>query len=294
VQPLNAIPPRRDPAPSRAAYRMQRLWLTPLFRALMRVGLPVFGVTLVFGMYLADDDRRASLTGGFASIRDAVQRRPEFMVSLLSIEGASPALAEAIRAKLALRLPQSSFDIDLEAARARIETLDGVASADLRVKGGGVLEARITERVPTVVWRGLANVELLDETGRRVMLVAARADRSDLPLVAGEGADKAVAEALQILAAAEPILPRVRGLVRMGQRRWDLVLDRGQRVLLPTDAPVKALERMIALDQAQDLLDRDVIAIDLRIQDRPVLRLAPFALGEMRRARGIDTSESDL
>ena len=51
---------------------------------------------------------------------------------------------------------------------------------------------------------------------------------------------------------------------------------------------------MIALDEAQDLLDRDVIAIDLRLQDRPVLRLAPFALGELRRARGIDTSESDL
>ena len=26
-----AVPLRRDPAPSRWAYRMQRLWLTPLF-----------------------------------------------------------------------------------------------------------------------------------------------------------------------------------------------------------------------------------------------------------------------
>ncbi|HEX9858962.1 MAG TPA: cell division protein FtsQ, partial [Paracoccaceae bacterium] len=37
----HAAPPapaaaRRDPAPSRAAYRMQRLWLTPVFRAVMR------------------------------------------------------------------------------------------------------------------------------------------------------------------------------------------------------------------------------------------------------------------
>lgn len=294
MQPLSAIPPRRDPAPSRAAYRMQRLWLTPLFRALMRVGLPAFVILLAAGIYLSSADRRAALSGGFASLRDSFQERPQFMVGLLAIDGASPALAATIRATLNLKLPQSSFDIDLDATRAQIEALDGVASADLRIAAGGILQADITERVPAVVWRGLANVELLDETGRRVRLVAARTDRADLPLVAGEGADKAVPEALQILAAAGPVMPRMRGLVRMGERRWDLVLDRGQRILLPTEAPVRALERLIALDQAEDLLERDVLAIDLRLQDRPVLRLAPYALSEMRRARGIDTSESDL
>ena len=113
-------------------------------------------------------------------------------------------------------------------------------------------------------------------------------------MIAGDGAELAVPEALEILAAAKPILPRIRGLVRMGERRWDVVLDRGQRILLPVTEPVVALERMIALDEAQDLLDRDVIAVDLRLRDRPVLRLAPYALAEIRRARGLDTSGSDL
>ena len=44
MQSLGRIPLRRDPAPSRWAYRMQRLWLTPMFRVLCRVGLP--GVVL--------------------------------------------------------------------------------------------------------------------------------------------------------------------------------------------------------------------------------------------------------
>lgn len=294
MQSLSAIPPRRDPAPSRAAYRMQRLWLTPLFRALMRIGLPAFGIAFLVGIYLASDTRREALAGGLASMVDAVQQRPEFMVSLLSVEGASPGLADSIRTAMALKLPVSSFDIDLTAARARIETLDAVASADLRVRSGGVLEVKVTERVPAVVWRNTLGVTLLDDTGRRVAMIPTRQARADLPLVVGDGADVAAPEALELLAAAKPILPRLRGLVRMGERRWDLVLDRGQRILLPTEAPVKALERAIALDQAQKLLDRDVISIDLRIQDRPVLRLAPFALGELRRSRGIDTSESDL
>ena len=57
---------------------------------------------------------------------------------------------------------------------------------------------------------------------------------------------------------------RLRGLVRMGERRWDLVLDRDQRILLPEDGAVEALERVIALDEAQDILSRDILQVDLR------------------------------
>ncbi|MDT8854159.1 cell division protein FtsQ/DivIB [Paracoccaceae bacterium Fryx2] len=294
MQSLSAPPPRRDPAPSRAAYRMQRLWLTPLFRALMRVGLPAFVVTMAAGLWLADSDRRAALTSTVTDLRETVESRPEFMVSLLAIDGASAPLAEAVRSTLALPLPQSSFDLDLEAARATVERLDAVAAADLRVKPGGVLQVTITERVPAMVWRTPEAVTLLDADGRRVAMVLTRADRGDLPLIAGDGANRAVPEALAIFAAAGPLLPRVRGLVRMGERRWDVVLDRNQRILLPVDAPVRAMERLLALDQAEDLLARDISAVDLRLQDRPVLRLSPYALKELRVARGIIPVENDL
>src|SRR5690606_30621710 len=149
------------------------------------------------------------------------------------LEGASDDLAEAVRAKLALPLPMSSFDIDLDAARGRIEALDAVQKADLRVRSGGVLQVVITERVPVAVWRTDDGLTLVDETGHRVAGLLSRADRADLPLIAGEGADRATPEALDLIAAAGPLTPRLRGLVRVGDRRWDLVLDRNQRVLLP-------------------------------------------------------------
>ncbi|MDZ7909564.1 MAG: cell division protein FtsQ/DivIB [Gemmobacter sp.] len=44
----------------------------------------------------------------------------------------------------------------------------------------------------------------------------------------------------------------------MGERRWDIVLDRNQRILLPAKEPVRALERLLALDKAEDLLKRDI------------------------------------
>lgn len=288
-------PPRRDPAPSRWSYRMQRLWLTPLFRVMFRVGLPVALAAAVTGLYLADQDRRERLFSAATDLREKFENRPEFRVALVSIEGASPELADAVRARLDLKLPQSSFDLDLDAARQRAEDLDAVASAELRVRPGGVLEVTITEREPAFVWRLGDELELIDATGHRVAGLAARSDRPDLPLIAGAGADRATAEALALIEAAGPILPRLRGLVRMGERRWDIVLDRDQRILLPEHEALRALERLLALDHATDLLARDLATVDLRDEHRPALRLSPFALKELREARGlIEAVENDL
>ncbi|MCU0815323.1 MAG: cell division protein FtsQ/DivIB [Cypionkella sp.] len=285
---------RRDPAPTKWAYRMQRLWLTPLFRFGFRFGLPVVLLAGTVALVLVDEGRRAAITATVDDLRTQFQNRPEFMVNLVSVEGASPELADAVRARLNLTLPLSSFDIDLVAAQARIQELDAVERADLMVRAGGILEVQVTERVPAVLWRTEFTVEMLDATGHRVASLAARGDRPDLPLIAGEGADAATPEALALISAAEPILPRLRGLVRVGERRWDLVLDRDQRILLPADRPVQALERLIALDQAQDLLGRDVLTVDLRISHRPVLRMAANALNQRRAAQGLLTSGSEL
>lgn len=286
---------RRDPAPSRWQYRMQRLWLTPFFRVLFRVGLPLAVVGLIGFGVLYSDSRRAAIVQSFVDLRTKFEQRPEFRVGLLSIEGASRDLSDAVRAKLALKLPQSSFDLDMTALRAKAESMDAVASAELRVRSGGVLQVVLKERDPVAVWRKDAGLELLDATGHRVAGLDARADRADLPVVAGEGADEVMPEALAIFDAAAPIGPRLRGLIRVGERRWDLVLDRDQRVLLPSENPVAAVQHLLALDQAEKLLSRDILSIDLRNQDRPAIRLAPFAMNEVRRAQGLaPVAENDL
>jgi cell division protein FtsQ len=291
-------PRRHDPAPSYWDYKMQRLWLTPQFRVMFRFGLPVLAVALVAAVVLASESRRAAISGAIAQITEQFHARPEFRVALVSIEGASPDLADAVRARLGVKLPASSFELDLDALRERAEGLDAVAQAVLAVQSGGVLRVTIQEREPALIWRTAEGLTLLDATGHRVAGLAARGDRPDLPVIAGEGADVMAGEALALIDAAGPLLPRLRGLVRVGERRWDLILDRDQRVMLPSERPVQALERLLALDQAEDLLARDVVAIDLRHEKRPVLRLGQDALTEARRARGLipedKKTESDL
>lgn len=279
---------RRDPAPSRFSYRMQRLWLTPTFRFLVRRGLPFIAMLLAVTLFFGSSARRQALVAQYNAVRSQIEHRPEFMLSMLSIEGATPTLADAVRKMLDIGFPVSSFDLDLKKIRAQIEALDAVASANVAVGPDGVLQVTITERQPVAVWRTTDGLTLVDKTGHRVASLTKRDARADLPLVVGLGADQAIPQAMALLVAAGPIAPRIRALVRVGERRWDVVLDRHQRILLPETDPVAALERVIALDQARHLFDRDILSVDMRLPDRPAVQLSPAAFAARQKALGLE------
>ncbi len=161
-----------------------------------------------------------------------------------------------------------------------IEELPAVAEASVRIRQGGVLVAEVTERQPVALWRNREGLGVVDSQGVVIRDVSARSERADLPIVAGAGAEKMMPEALDILRAAAPLGERV-GLVRMGERRWDVVLDRDQRILLPETGAVRALERVIALNQVQDMLERDLAVVDMRLSERPTIRMTEAAAAGM-------------
>lgn len=288
---MSQMTARPDPAPSRLKYRMERLMLTPLFRLLLRFGLPCLLTFGIASWWLSYDDNRMKIIDTYADLRSQVESRPEFMVNMMVVDGASGIVADGIRQMLPLDFPISSFDLDLEAMRATVVSLDPVKSARLYVRQGNVLQVDVVERVPVVLWRNERGLQLLDNEGVLVGPAFVRADWPELQLIVGDGADAYVTEALDLIAAAEPLSARLRGLVRMGERRWDVVLDRDQRIMLPETEAVQALERVIAMDQAVDMLERDLVAVDLRLPHRPTLRMTGGAVQELLRIRAIEAGE---
>ena len=274
-----------DPAPSRWAYRIERLWLTPMFRLFVRVGLPFVIVFAGTSIYFADESRRDMVVASYMEMKHSIQQRPEFMVKLMSIDGASDEVSEDIRKIMALDFPVSSWDLDLEGMRQRAMGLDAVADAKIQIRPGGILQFSVAQRQPAIVWRRGDGLEVLDPQGLRVGPLDARTDRSDLPLIAGEGADMAAVEARRLFAVAGPVVDRIRGLVRVGNRRWDVVLDGGQRIMLPAEGAVAALERVMARVQMQDLLARRIDVIDMRNPNRPTVRVAPEVMEEIQKTR---------
>jgi cell division protein FtsQ len=284
----SAPEPRRDPAPTVWSYRYQRLMLTPLWRMAFRIGLPAALVAAIAGAWFSSDANRAWVGTRIADLRAAIEERPEFMVTGMEVTGANAAVRMAIEDLVTIAFPTSSWRLDLDAIRLQVTELTAVKDVTVRVRPGGTLEIAVTERIPVAVWRYTDGLRLIDAEGVMTGMIAERADRADLPLIAGDGAKDVIDEALALFAAAEPIGSRVRGLVRMGERRWDMVLDRDQRILLPETDAVAALHRVVALDQAQDMLARDVALVDMRLGQRPTLRLHTPALNVIRNTEYVE------
>lgn len=283
---------RADPAPSRWGWRIERMMMTPAIRLALRAGVP-FAMSLGFGLWwLSDEDRRMAIQDTVTEARAEFEQRPEFMVKLMSVTGAGDEVAADIREIMPIEFPVSSFELDLEQIRLTIAELDPIKDVRVRIRPGGILDVHITERIPVAVWRSYGTVTLVDETGAHVASVPSRLSRPDLPLIAGDGADKHVREALSLLRAAEPLGDRLRGLVRIGERRWDVVLDREQRILLPEYGAARALDRVIAIDSAQDLLARDVARIDLRLAERPTVKMNGNATQEWWRIQALSALEN--
>lgn len=265
--------------------------LTPFFRVLLRFGVPFLLTVSLATWWLSNDENRQKIFDRFADLRAQIESRPEFMVNMMAVDGASDLVADGIRQMIPLEFPVSSFDLDLEQMRETVVSLDPVKSARLYVRQGNVLQVDVVERIPVVLWRNDRGLQLLDDEGVVVGPAFARSDWPELPLIVGDSARDRVSEALELVAAAQPLTARLRGLVRMGERRWDVVLDRDQRIMLPETGAIQALERVIAMDQAVDMLARDIVAVDFRLPRRPTLRMTDGAMRELVRIRAIEAGE---
>jgi len=290
VQPVAG---KSDPAPSKWAWRYQRLMLTPLFRLFLRVFLPFLIVFAVAGLWLADQDRRDRLAMVVNDVKTSIQTRPEFLVNVMAIDGASIGISEDIREIVPIDFPVSSFDLDLKQIQDRIAELPAIDRVTVRIRPGGIMQVTVSERDPIILWRTRDGLDLVDAHGFVVAQAKTRQLHAEMPLMAGAGAENHVSEALALYSAAGPLAQRMQGVVRVGERRWDVVLDRGQRILLPEVGAVEALERVIALSQAQDMLARDIVIVDMRLADRPTIRISDRAVEEWWRIRQIEVGKSE-
>lgn len=271
-----------DPAPSLVVYRLKRLWRRRSIRRLTLVWIPLATIGLGVWWALTQSGLQQEITERATAIRTAIVERPEFAIRRVVVTGASPAVREDVRAALALPDRASSLDLDPKDLRSRAEAIGWVASARVSVEANETLRVELVERAPAALWRRAGGLRLIDGGGVVIAEVETRNAWPDLPLVAGPGADANITEALDLIALIPDLAPRLRGLVRIGERRWDLMLSDGLRIALPSAAPAEALARVASLHRRQGLLNKDLRVVDARGGDGLILRLGALALEERR------------
>ena len=291
---MRAVTTGRRPGPSRWGYRLRRAWATAWLRSFVKGYLPLLALALAGWGVVSTDRLRLAIAEAAGQLVERLAARPEFAVRGVSVGGATPALERDIARLTDGLAGRSSLALDLAGLRAEIESLPAVASASVVFDPNGTLRITVARREPAALWRdGEGALHLIDSHGVVIRPVASRFAWPEMPLLLGPGAERAVDEALALLAAAPALAGRMRGLARVGERRWDIVLDRDLVIMLPAKRPLSALRSALALDEAQRLFERDLAAIDLRVQPRPVLRIAPEAAEEMVLRRIVNLVEGE-
>ena len=182
---------------------------------------------------------------------------------------------------MALRQDDPMLGFDPAAMRDRLLALPWVKAATVTRKLPQTVEVTLTERDPLALWSDGRKQTLIDRDGVAIHIRDLK-PYAGLPLVQGEDAPRNAAALLDALRIDASLFGKVKLARRVGGRRWDVLLDNGIAVHMPEEKLKSAWQQLATLANEKGLFDRDIVAVDLRLPDRLVVRLSPEAAARRR------------
>lgn len=216
------------------------------------------------GNYLIDVSGRVS----------ALFAQAGLSVAELSLSGYALTNEDLLFGAVGLESSRSLVSFDAEAARLRLEALPSIESATIRKVYPNSLIVDLVEKQPVAIWTVDGVNFAIDGNGDKISPVEMPIE--GLPLFVGDGAADDVPEMIALLAQFPDLNEGLLASSRIGDRRWDLIYDVGLRVMLPETNVAKAMEKLMQLQSQDQVFERDIAVLDLRLNDyiavRPVDR----------------------
>jgi cell division protein FtsQ len=213
------------------------------------------------------------------SLADFTARLIGFDIARVQMSGHSQLSETEILAFAGISTKNSLLFLDAEEARRRLESVPLIGKASIRKLYPDGLAITVIERDAHALWQRDGELSVISLDGAVIDRLQDERFQS-LPHVVGEGANLRTREYLALLEHAGPLRARILAGTLVSGRRWTLKLDNGIDIRLPEAAPAEALRRLVALETSAKVLSRDIIAIDLRMPDRVVVRLTEEAMSQ--------------
>ena len=260
------------PRPSKIRYRLERVWLRLWLRKLiLYLSLILVFSTFCLLIFVYSNDW-IKLKDYKNYFKNNIFERPELSVSKLEIKTTNLDLINQINAILKLSFPINSIKLDINHIQKIINQIDSVESSNVRIKDSGVLLVEVIERKPVAVYRENDDLTLIDLKGYKINNIFSRNDRKDLPLIVGTEGNYQVKEALEIYQLLSIYVNEIRGLIRIGERRWDIIFKNNKRIKLPEKYPKRSLRKFLSSDKSYLISSNDFVIIDLRFTNKIILR----------------------
>ena len=238
----------------------------PRFTAVIGAGALVAGFAL-YGAWLG---------GHLPAFVQAITARTGFAVDEVRISGHRETSEIDVLEQLDLDGWTSLVGFDADAARRRIADLPWVKVASVRKVYPDTIEVRIEERQAFAIWQHGSQLTVVERSGE-VIAPFAGGRHAVLPLVIGYGAADRADDFVEKIRRFPELASRVKGYIRVAERRWDLRLENGITIKLPEAGEDAAIAEVLRLDREDGLLSRDIASVDLRFDDRLVVKLTQEA-----------------
>lgn len=209
-----------------------------------------------------------------------------FRVDDVTVEGRQRTQHDDLLRAVNLRPGTPIFAVNLPIVHARVQDLPWVVEVTVMRRLPNILHITLVEREPFALYRGASELVLIDREGLHITSNHLHHFRH-LPVFSGTGADLRAASLLDVLQAYPVVRNRLTAAHWVGGRRWTLQLDHGGQLHLPDHNIKAALTRLMKLERKRRVLAIKNQSIDLRLQDRILLR-------PRKQRRGRDAADMEV
>ncbi|MCB1445661.1 MAG: cell division protein FtsQ/DivIB [Rhizobiaceae bacterium] len=257
-----------------------------------RVNIPRHvGSASVVAFYAATSAYIFALVGEPVQVTQALTSAAGFAINNVKVSGNAETSEIDILEKIGLDGTTSLMALDVAATRDALKTLPWIREAEVRKVYPDTIEIKLKEKTAFGIWQYGKELSLIERDGKPIAPL--RDNKfAHLPLFVGKDAGTGAAEIMRDLERWPEVKSRVKALMRVAGRRWDIQLGNGVVIKLPEHDMDRAMAELADFDRSQQVLERDIVAIDLRLADRTTVQLTADAAE--RRKKAVEARAKEL
>ena len=208
---------------------------------------------------------------GFWFYKKPMKVPNEFRIEKIEFDGQEHVQEVLLLKASGLRYKKNIFEVSINNVKNRLEQLSWIKSVSVQRKLPNKFYIRVSERVPIAIYQSDYKLHLLDIDGK-ILENDGLGNFDNLPIIVGKGAEKSARHFLYVLGKFPRIQNQLVFAVFVGERRWNMKINKGITVKLPEKNLGYAMQILDEIADENGFFHKDVQEIDLRILDRVIVK----------------------
>ena len=261
-----------DPAPSRLAYKINRLLYRFWFKSLLMIVFLASSALLAKKVLYKNIDLNAEIRFLSEESSSLYKGLTELSISKILVKGAREPLKKEIIILVQNAATKGFSALKAQALREKIQDINKVEKAFVKLSTDGLVFVEVIQRKEAVVYFNNHLYEVLDSNGIILSIKQDYQGLSSFPLLVGKDGQKNINELLSLVNEIGSYQSEVLYYEWVGERRWDVHMKDGLVFKLPENNLSEGLVVMRMFLNETDKLLKPIVSVDLRNIDKPIIK----------------------